>query len=156
MRIAIIGPEFPPATGGEQEYAAQVAAELHRRGHRVVVFRREKNTGCDGGYEVRAVLRGRQRYDRLVLAAVTDFDLVHVMNATWCWVAALGTSTFLSVHGNDFISPNPIYGYDIKERFNLPKGDRVDLWLAQRRTRGMMSECLPLCRSIFANSDYTK
>jgi glycosyltransferase involved in cell wall biosynthesis len=156
MRIAIIAPDFPPTTGGEAEYAAQVALHLHRRGHRVVVFSRERYIGRDEGYEVRAILRGRQWFDRLALAALAEFDLVHAMNAAWCWVALLGKPTFMSIHGNDFIDPNPIYGYDIRKRFNLPKGDRIDLWLARRRTRGMMDECLPLCRSIFANSDYTK
>lgn len=156
MKIAIIGPEFPPSTGGVQEYAAQVALELCRRGHRVVVFTRMDNVGRDQGYEVRGVLRGHQWYDRRSLAAVSEFDLVHVMNAAWCWVVGLGKPTFISVHGNDFINPNPVYGYDIKKRFNLPKGDRLDLWLAQKRTRAMMNECLPSCRSIFANSDYTR
>jgi glycosyltransferase involved in cell wall biosynthesis len=156
MRIAIIGPDFPPTTGGEAEYAAQVAAALHRRGHRVVVFSRVGNIGRDGGYEVRDVLRGRQWGDRQSLTALAEFDVVHAMNAAWCWVSTFGKPTFLSIHGNDFISPNPVYGYDIKTRFNLPKGDGLDLWLAQRRTRAMMNECLLLCRSIFANSDYTK
>jgi phosphatidyl-myo-inositol dimannoside synthase len=156
MKIAIIGPEFPPSTGGEQEYAAQAALELHRRGHHVVVFTRKGNTGRDPGYEVRDVLRGQQWCDRPTLAAASEFDLLHVMNAAWCWVVTLGKPTFLSIHGNDFIKPNPVYGYDFKQRFNLPKGDRFDLWLAQRRTRAMMNKCLPLCRSIFANSDYTR
>lgn len=156
MKIAIIGPEFPPSTGGEQEYAAQVASELCRRGHRIVVFTRVENVGCDKDYEVRHVLHGHQWFDRQILVAVNEFDLVHAMNAAWCWVVTLGKPTFLSIHGNDFIDPNPVYGYDIKKRFNLPKGDRLDFWLAQKRTRAMMNECLPYCRSIFANSDYTR
>jgi glycosyltransferase involved in cell wall biosynthesis len=85
-----------------------------------------------------------------------EFDLVHALNAAWCWVATLGKPTFLSIHGNDFVNPNPVYGYDIKQRFNLSKGDRLDFWLAQRRTRAMMNACLPLCGSIFSNSEYTK
>lgn len=156
MKIAVIGPEFPPSTGGEQEYAAQVALELQRRGHRIVVFSREGNVGRDQGYEVRDVLRGLQWCDQQALAALSEFDLLHAMNAAWCWVAMLGKPTFLSIHGNDFINPNPIYGYDIKRRFRLPKGDRLDLWLAQRRTRSMMVRCLPRCRSIFTNSNYTR
>jgi phosphatidyl-myo-inositol dimannoside synthase len=156
MRIAIIGPDFPPTTGGEAEYAAQVSSALQRRGHRVVVFSRVGNIGRDSGYEVRDVLCGRQGCDRQSLAALGAFDIVHAMNAAWCWVSTLGKPTFLSIHGNDFISPNPVFGYDLKRRFNLPKGDRLDLWLAQRRTRAMMDECLPRCRSIFANSEYTK
>jgi glycosyltransferase involved in cell wall biosynthesis len=156
MRIALIGPEFPPSTGGEQEYAAHVASELHRRGHHVVVFSRVGNVGRDRGYEVRDVLRGRQWLDRRTLASLDEFDLLHALNAAWCWVATLGKPTFMSIHGNDFINPNPVYGYDIRQRFHLPKGDRLDFWLAQRRTQAMMDACLPRCRSIFSNSEYTK
>jgi phosphatidyl-myo-inositol dimannoside synthase len=156
LRIAIIGPEFPPSTGGEQEYAAHVASELHGRGHRVVVFTRIGNVRRHNGYEVRAILHGRQLCDREALARLNEFDLVHALNAAWCWVATLGKPTFLSIHGNDFINPNPVYGYDIKKRFNLPKGDRLDFWLARKRTQAMMVACLPRCRSIFANSEYTK
>jgi phosphatidyl-myo-inositol dimannoside synthase len=156
MKIAIVGPEFPPAMGGESEYAAQVALGLHHRGHQVVAFTRKENIGRDEGYEVRNVLQGRQSCDLEVMYGIYDFDVVHVMNAAWSWVSKFGRPTFVSVHGNDFVCPNPVYGYDLKVRLGLGKGDRVDFWLAARRTRVMMRRCLPLCRLIFANSDYTK
>jgi glycosyltransferase involved in cell wall biosynthesis len=156
MKIAIVGPEFPPTTGGESEYAAQVALELRRRGHQIVVFTRKGNVGRDEGYEVRDILQGRQSCDFEVLGVFSDFNVVHVMNSAWSWVSSCGKPTFLSIHGNDFVNPNPVYGYDLKTRLGLPKGDRVDFWLAVRRTRFMMRRCLPLCRLIFANSDYTK
>jgi phosphatidyl-myo-inositol dimannoside synthase len=156
MKIAIVGPDFSPTTGGEAEYAAQVALGLLHRGHQVVVFTRKGNVGRDEGYEVRDVLQGRQSCDREAIQGFCDFDVVHVINSAWSWVARFGKPTFLSIHGNDFISPNPVYGYDLKTRLGLPKGDGVDFWLAVRRTRVMMRKCLPLCRLIFANSDYTK
>ena len=156
MKIAIIGPDFPPTTGGEAEYAAQVALELLSRGHQVVVFTRKGNVGRDEGYEVRDVLQGRQSSDRKVMHGFRDFDAVHAMNAAWSWVASFGKPTFLSIHGNDFVNPNPVYGYDLRTQFGLPRGDRVDFWLAVKRTRAMMEKCLPLCRMIFSNSEYTK
>ena len=156
MRIAIVGPEFPPTTGGKSEYTAQVALELFHRGHEVVVFTRKESVGRDEGYEVRNVLQGRQSCDRKVFHGFCDFDIVHVMNAAWSWVSSFGKPTFLSIHGNDFLNPNPVYGYDLRTWLGLPKGDRVDFWFAVRRTRAMMRKCLPLCRLIFANSDYTK
>src|SRR6266516_49058 len=156
MRIAVIGPEFPPATGGEQEYAFQVAHELACRGHQVVVYSREGSSAPGEKFEVRDVLQGWQPEDWRAIESIRDFDLIHVLNSAWSWVARLKRPTFLSIHGNDFVSPNPVYGFDIKRRLNLPKGDRVEHWLTTRRTRSAMKKCLPLCRAIFSNSDYTK
>jgi phosphatidylinositol alpha-1,6-mannosyltransferase len=156
MKIAIVGPEFPPTVGGEAEYAAQVALGLRDRGHQVVVFTRRGNIGRGQGYEVRDLLEGRQSCDREVLGSLREFDVVHVLNAAWTWVSALNRPTFLSIHGNDFIDPNPVYGYDLTKRLRLQKGHRIDFWLTVRRTRLMMRRCLPLCRMIFANSEYTK
>ena len=96
MKIAIVGPEFPPTTGGESEYAAQVARGLLHRGHEVVVFTRKGNVGRDEGYEVRDVLQGRQSCDRKVIHGFEGFDVVHVMNAAWSWVAKFGRPTFQS------------------------------------------------------------
>src|SRR5262249_39598748 len=122
MKIAIVGPDFPPTTGGESEYAAQVALELLHRGHQVVVFTRKGNVGRDEGYEVRDVLQGRQSGDRSTIQGFCGFDVIHVMNAAWSWVSRLGKLTFLSIHGNDFVDPNPVYGYDLTTRLRLPKG----------------------------------
>src|SRR5947209_5213089 len=109
MKIGIVGPDFPPTTGGESEYAAQVALGLLHRGHQVVVFTGKGNVGRDEGYEVRDVLRGRQACDRKVIDGFCDFDVVHVINSAWSWVSRFGKPTFLSIHGNDFVSPNPVY-----------------------------------------------
>ena len=156
LNIAIVAPEFPPEAGGMQEYAAQVATGLHHRGHRIVIFSRKGNIGLGEKYEVRDILEGRQSRDRAAVDGFKSFDLVHVMNAAWCWVSNFGKPTFVSIHGNDFLCPNPVYGYDLKDRFALRKGDRVDFWLACRRTRRMMERCLPRCGAIFSNSNYTK
>jgi phosphatidyl-myo-inositol dimannoside synthase len=156
LKIAIVAPEFPPEVGGMQEYAAQVAAGLHHRGHRIVIFSRKGKIGLGENYEVRDILQGKQSRDRQAVDGFRNFDIVHVMNAAWCWVSNFDRPTFASIHGNDFLSPNPVYGYDLKTRFALPKGDRLDFWLACRRTRHMMEKCLPQCGAIFSNSDYTK
>jgi phosphatidylinositol alpha-1,6-mannosyltransferase len=156
LKIAIVAPEFPPEAGGMQEYAAQVAAGMHHRGHRIVIFSRKGNIGVGENYEVRDILQGKQSRDRHAVDGFKSFDVVHVMNAAWCWVSNFDVPTFASIHGNDFLSPNPVYGYDLKARFALPKGDRVDFWLACRRTRRMMEKCLPQCGAIFSNSNFTK
>src|SRR3974390_517965 len=156
LKIAIVAPEFPPEAGGMQEYAAQVAAGLHHRGHRIVIFSRRGNIGLGENYEVWDILQGKQSRDCQAVDRFRSFDVVHVMNAAWCWVSNFDRPTFASIHGNDFLNPNPVYGYDLKARFALPRGDRVDFWLACRRTRRMMEKCLPQCRAIFSNSNYTK
>jgi len=81
MKIAIVGPEFPPTLGGESEYAAQVALGLLHRGHHVVVFTRKGNVGRDDGYQIRDVLQGRQSCDLKVVHGFCDFDVVHVLNS---------------------------------------------------------------------------
>jgi phosphatidylinositol alpha-1,6-mannosyltransferase len=156
LKIAIVAPEFPPEAGGMQEYAAQVAAGLHHRGHRIVVYSRRGNIGLGENYEVRDILQGKQSRDRQAVDRFRSFDVVHVMNAAWCWVSIFDKPTFASIYGNDFLRPNPVYGYDLKARFALPKGDRLDFWLACRRTRRMMEKCLPQCGAIFSISNYTK
>jgi phosphatidyl-myo-inositol dimannoside synthase len=156
MKIAVVGPDFPPTTGGESEYAAHVALELHRRGHHVVVFTRRGNVGRDEGYAVQDVLEGRQTLDSVAVRRFDDFDVVHVINAAWSWMVKLGKPVFASIHGNDFISPNAVYGFDLKHRLCLPKGDRLDLWLSSKRTAFAMRKFLPQCRQIFANSEYTR
>lgn len=156
MKIGIIGPEFPPAKGGEQAYAAEVARELYARDHQVVVYTRVGNCVNDEGYEVRAVLRGKQTADWQIVEDLAEMEVVHVLNAAWVWTALSGRPTFLSIHGNDFICPNPVYGFDLKDRLRLPKGDRLDSWLAMMRTRRIIRSCAPLCNGIFANSNYTK
>jgi glycosyltransferase involved in cell wall biosynthesis len=155
-KIAIVAPLFPPSTGGQQEYAAQIALGLHRRGHEVVVFTLKGNIGRAEGYEVRDVLQGRHSSDRKIIQELVHFDVIHVTNAASSWVSTCAKPVFLSVHGNEFIRPDPVYGYDLKARLGLPKGDRVDFWLASWRTRVMMRRCLALVRRIFAVSEYTK
>ncbi|MBJ7401782.1 MAG: glycosyltransferase family 4 protein [Bradyrhizobium sp.] len=156
MKIAIIGPEFPPSPGGEAEYAVQVARELSRRGHHVVVYSLQGNHGENENFEVRDVLSGHYLTDRIAIRDIERADIVHILSAGWCWIGNVHQPTFLSIHGNDFINPNPVYGFDLKKRFRLPKGDRLDHWLAVRRTRSMMKRRLPAARRIFANSGYTK
>src|SRR5438046_173115 len=109
LNIAIVAPEFPPEAGGMQEYATQVATGLHHRGHRIVVFSRKGNIGVGENYEVRDILQGKQSNDRLAVDSFKNFDIVHIMNAAWCWVSNFEIPTFVSIHGNDFLSPNPVY-----------------------------------------------
>lgn len=156
VRIAIFTTDFPPTTGGESEYAANTAQELHNRGHKIVVFSSVGHRGRHSDYEVRDVLTSTQSTVRRSLNRLTDFDLVHVMNSAWLWTRRFGRPTFASIHGNDFISPNPVYGYDLKARLRLPKGDRIDHFLNGKRTRAAINRYFPTCKRVFSNSDFTR
>jgi glycosyltransferase involved in cell wall biosynthesis len=157
LSINIVAPEFPPERGGMQEFALQTALELARRGHRVTVFARESVPGDDElPFDIRRVLHGSYRLDRARLGEIGNADVVHVMNAAWAWVAQLEAPVVLSVHGNDFLAPNPVVGYDLRERFALPRGHQIDYFLAKWRTPRTMRRGLQRCRHIFANSRYTK
>jgi phosphatidylinositol alpha-1,6-mannosyltransferase len=156
LSINIVAPEFPPERGGMQEYALQTALELARRGHRVTVFARENVPGDEFPFDVRRVLHGSYRLDRARLGEIGNADVVHVMNAAWAWVAHVDAPVVLSVHGNDFLAPNPVVGYDLRERFALPRGHQIDYFLAKWRTPRAMRRGLQRCRHIFANSRYTK
>ena len=107
LKIAILAPEFAPETGGMQEYASEVAFGLHHRGHRVVVFSRTGNAGLSKSYEVRDILQGKHSHDRHAVDQFKSFDVVHVMNAAWCWVSEFELPTFASIHGNDFLVQIP-------------------------------------------------
>lgn len=156
LKIAIVGPDFPETTGGESEYAAHVARVLHHRGHSVFVYTRKGNKGRDEGYRVEDVLEGKQSLDAEIVKCFQGFDVVHVINSAWTWMAKFGKPLFASIHGNDFISPNSVYGYDLKQRLGLTKGDRLDLLLARKRTPAAMKKFFPRCKQIFSNSEYTK
>lgn len=156
MRIAVICPDFPPATGGEAEYGLQSAKALASRGHDVVVFTRVSNCYETTEFEVRPVLIGKHTIDSKAMGRLRGFDVAHSINATWSWVERFGIPTFACAYGNDFISPNPVVGFDIKSRLRLPKGDAFDFWLSKWRTPRVMRDSLNKCQKIFCCSEFTR
>lgn len=133
-----------------------VCQELRRRGHNVSVYTRVENHCTLSSNSAIACLKGIQSYDRHFFTNADSFDIFHALNAAWCWVANLGVPTFVSAHGNDFLSPNPVFGFDLKYNFRLPRGDRLDYAMARMRTRRMMRSTLPRCKKIFCNSQFTR
>jgi glycosyltransferase involved in cell wall biosynthesis len=157
-RIAIIAPEFPPDLGGMQRYAWEVAEGLGRLGFQVTVF--TMNRSLDGlpatQVEILPCLDGSHWLDKRIIAArARDFDVWHVMNSAWAWVARFVKPVFLTVYGNDFLSPNPVVRPGLRERFNLPFGSRLDLLLAHWLTARSVRKSLPLIDHIFAISRAT-
>jgi phosphatidyl-myo-inositol dimannoside synthase len=159
MRVGIIAPEFPPDIGGMETYAYEVARELARRGHPVTVLTKYHENGevAIDGVRVIPSLQGRWYLDQKLLRQWTDTaDVWHVMNAAYSWLVFEKQPVVLSVHGNDFLNPNPVAGLDLKKRLRLPKGDRLDFSLAKWRTRRLLQRSLPLADAIIANSSFTE
>lgn len=156
LKIAIVSTDFPPTTGGEAEYAAHVARVLSERGHEVVVYTTKGNKGRHEGYKVFDELSGIWWHDRRVVGEKFAFDILHIMNSAWNWMVCLGRPTFVSIHGNDFANPNPVYGLGVKTFLGLPWGDRMDFWLAAKITPTLMRRSFSRCAGIFSNSTFTK
>ena len=106
MNVGVISPEFPPEIGGVETYAYEFARELAHQGHRVTVFTRQHLEGETAlpGVHVVPSLKLRQSIDRALLRD-TSFDVWHVMNAAYAWVALEASPVVISVHGNDFLQP---------------------------------------------------
>jgi glycosyltransferase involved in cell wall biosynthesis len=91
MRVALVGDEYPPVTGGAAVYARELALHLSRLGVEVVVFTRE---GAEGeGVEVRE-LRGFGLFHRSLSPRL--FGELR---------RELRSGGFSVVHGTDMYSP---------------------------------------------------
>ena len=155
----MIAPEFPPDVGGMERYALEVVLQLAARAHQVTVFVVPNKRGnvTLPGVRLLPVLSGSWYADRKALREQrNEFDVWHVMNAAWAWVALEVGPVVLSIYGNDLLSPNPVAGYDLKRRFHLPKGSNLDFRLALWRTPRIMRRALPRMAHIFAISTFTE
>jgi glycosyltransferase involved in cell wall biosynthesis len=159
LHFGIIAPQFPPEIGGVQIYAYETVTELVRRGHRVTVFTlcHEGQKFLVPGAEIRPVLQGVLDLDRAqILAIVDDVDHWHVMNAAWAWVALHVRPVILTIFGNDFLSPNPVGGYRIRQRCNLPIGSTAESYFTNWNTNRLLRKALPHLKHIIAISEFTK
>ncbi len=92
MRVALVGDEYPPVTGGAATYAAELGSALSRLGVEVVVFTRE-GAEARGEVEVRG-LRGLSVKNR----SVSPFIFSELRRQ-------LRSEDFSVVHGTDMYSP---------------------------------------------------
>ncbi len=160
MIVGVVAPEFPPERGGMQRYAHEVVTELARRGHRVMVLTRAGHSSqppVEGVQIVPSLTGGWYRDRPTIQTYARRFDIWHVMNAAWSWVAlALAEPLVLSTYGNDFLSPNPVAGFDLAGRLGLPWGSRLDYSLARWRTPRLMKKGLRRVHRILAISHFTE
>jgi phosphatidylinositol alpha-1,6-mannosyltransferase len=152
MKIGLVAPEFPPATGGVQTYAWHTARELARLGHEVTVFTQPDSADAATGnppFKIEPVLKLRRRHDRLITAR--KMDVWHAMNAPCAWLSLETGPVFITVHGNDFLAP-----YHSFARLDLPFSDRLDYWFGDLLTRRLVRRALPRAAHIFTNSRHTE
>lgn len=154
LHIGFVAPEFPPAMGGLQTYGWELASALAAHGHNVEVFV-AKNTwdGRPAPFEVRPILDLRARTDGPALRQL-PVDLWHGTNAACAWLASVMTApVFVTVAGNDLLSPYLPFGrLDLRSRFRLPFGSRLDYWLGRRLTIRLMHRGFPRVAGVFAIS----
>ena len=164
LRICIISPEFPPSFGGIETYSSQFARELQRRGHQVVVYTIAHSIGevKIPGVKIRPDLKLCSRLDREVLIGTTkEFDVWHVMNAAYAWVALILNPVVVSVHGNDFLKPYiptarfPFETFPFLWRVKEPMV-RFSKIFGFWQTRQLMNKVIHQSAHIFANSKYTE
>jgi glycosyltransferase involved in cell wall biosynthesis len=156
LRVALVAPEFPPAIGGMETYAMETARELTRRGVEVTVFTKPGRVAAeppDAGLVARQV-EGRLVHDRTwVKAQAESFDLWHLLNSAYAWIALeVAAPVVVTVYGNDLLNPNPVAGFDLKQRLGLPFGSRLDLSLARWRTPRLMRKGLHAVGHVIAIS----
>ncbi len=156
MKIAIVSPEFPPETGGVQTYSYEFAKELAARRHDVTVFTQAHPSGelSDAPFRIEPVLQLRRRADRRILQD-RSYDVWHAMNAAYSWLALEASPVFVTVHGNDFLSPYfPVERLDFAPRLKF--GSRLDRWIGDWLTTALVRRALPQAAHVFANSRYTE
>lgn len=165
LHIGIVAPEYPPSIGGMQTYAYGFSRALAEKGHRVTVFTRFNQPPVEvAGVEVLPILRLRRRIDRKLVDRFR-FDVWHVMNAAYTWLAMETLPVVASVHGNDFLRP-----YMLTARPDLVRAarlwgrsqivsdqvNRFDIALGRWLTGRLVNRSIPKLKHVFANSLYTQ
>ncbi len=154
FRIGLIAPEFPPSLGGLQTYGWELAHALAAQNHQVDVFvPRHAWDGRATPFEVHPVLDLRTHRDSQRLDS-TPVDVWHGTNAACaCLAPFLATPLFVTVAGNDLLAPYlPLGRLDLRSRFKLPFGSRLDHWLGRRLTLRGMHRGFPRVAGVFAIS----
>lgn len=157
MKIGVVAQEFPPAFGGMEIYAWEICRELARRGHEVTVFTKAHSGGevQTDEMEILPALVGKSYRDwQRMQPRMAGFDMVHVMNAAYAWVALKTPNVVVSAAGNDFLNPNPVVRFDLKGRFGF--GDQLDYRLGKWRTARTLNQALHRVSHVFAVSKYSE
>lgn len=161
LRIGLVTSEFPPDLGGVETYSWQLACELGRRhGFEVTVYApvRAAAVHAPAGVAIKPILSSCRALDWCRLQD-EPVDVWHALAAGHAWLALTGRPTVVSAHGNDFLVPYPA---TMRPALAIPGAWRLRafIWkhlegVWRRRTDRMLTQALPRCGAIFANSRYT-
>lgn len=165
MYIGVVAPEFPPDIGGIETYSYEFVRELTKRGYKVTVFvPPAKDIGINlPGVRVIRELTLRKHKDCRLFDKY-HFDVWHVMNAAYSWLALEKGVVVVSIHGNDFLRPYiNLCSPDLQKikifwRFNrLRSGLKLfDKFFGRWLTGLLLRRSLPHASHILANSKYTE
>ena len=167
MRILLVAPEFPPATGGMAAHAGRMAALLAARGHtvRVLTMRENAPRTHDSSYHVTAGLTEHYAADmRRIRAEITASEpqVVLLANAGFARLALYpGPPIVTRTVGNDVYGA--WIGPHVPLRFlywRLPHspgslGARLRR-LDQERRAAAVLEGVQHCAAVLCNSSYTR
>lgn len=170
LRLLVVAPEYPPATGGMETHAAETAARLARRGHRVTVITARGGGPADAGVVPAEPLLDR-RFGRALAglarrAREVGADAILVMNAGYAPLALRGDGplppVLVRTVGND--AYGAWHGPRLPLRFlfwRLPHrrpdslGARLRRLDQSRRVEVVLAG-LRRCDTILCNSGYTR
>ncbi|WP_072008003.1 glycosyltransferase [Picosynechococcus sp. NKBG042902] len=138
-KIGIVAPEFPPEIGGVQSYSYELCCELAKRGYDLTVLVPESHSSVESfvaeKFQPINYLKLRRRFDVKMLQDF-DVDIWHCLNSAYSWLSLYNSKVFISVHGNDFLDPYILTArLDLRERFYLKYGSRLDFWLGRILTK---------------------
>jgi glycosyltransferase involved in cell wall biosynthesis len=158
-KVLVIAPEFPPAIGGIENYASNFVAMYREKGWGVEVLTRSGNgqVTLPGGGQSNPVLEEEFVRDKdRILGLVPKFDLVHAMTATYGWLGKFCCPMVTSVHGKDLLAPSPRYGWNLKQRLRVPKGDHLNFLIDRAVSGARIKEGLAKCFLLLPNSNHVK
>ena len=155
FHIGIIAPEFPPERGGMQTYAWELVRGLLRRGCQVTVLTLEHRRAPEDHdlLQVYPCLQSNWLKDRKHLKFLERCDVVHATNAVYAVAAKYVRPFIVSIHGNDFMNPNPIFSPNIYDKIKL--GSRIDFCVSRIATPRLFGSSLVHVDAFIANSKYT-
>ena len=170
LRLLIVAPEYPPATGGMETHAAETAARLARRGHQVTVI-----TAAGGGPSGAGVIPAEPLLDRRFgralrclarRARATGADAVLLMNAGYAPLALRRTDPLppilVRTVGNDAYGawhgprlPLRVLFWRLPHHRADSLGARLRRLDQARRVEAVLAG-LGRCDAVLCNSGYTR
>ncbi|MGB0371587.1 MAG: glycosyltransferase family 4 protein [Opitutales bacterium] len=157
--IGVIAPEFPPDVGGMERFAASLVGSIAKAGVAVVVVTRSREMPDDYNESRVTVVTGLCGFEKADRELILRYDSGVigwcVLNAAYTWVVQYVKPVILTIHGNDFLNPNPTYRDEKWSKLIRGFSDRLEFASAQFRTKRSIGEYVGSATAVTANSAKT-